>query len=67
MTEYWRKTPSPDNKGACVEIGRLTYGDYAIRNSLFRADRIPFTREQLLLFIRAVKLGVFDDFVEGPR
>lgn len=58
---HWRR--SPCNDGACVEVGRLSYGHYAIRNSNFRADKALFTQEEMKAFITAVKNGHFDDMV----
>lgn len=52
---------------ACVELGALSYGDYAIRNSNFRADKVVFTRKEMMTFLSAVKAGEFDRLFEGPQ
>lgn len=57
----WRRTPC--DTAACVEIGRLSYGHFAIRNSNFRADKALFTEQEMKAFIRAVKDGHFDDLI----
>ena len=48
----------------CVEIGKLPHGDYAIRNSKFRANTVVITEEELTEFIRGVHAGAFDKLVE---
>lgn len=65
MSTRWKKTPCETN--ACVEVGALSYGEFAIRNSMFRANTVVFTKKEMQAFIRAVKVGVFDDLIEGPR
>lgn len=49
---------------ACVEIGKLEYGDFAIRNSNFKSDKVIFTRQEIAAFIRAAKNGHFDRLFE---
>lgn len=57
----WIKTPC--DTSACVEVGKLDHGDFAIRNSIFEANRIVVTRAEMAAFIQAVKDGVFDELV----
>lgn len=57
----WRKTPCDST--ACVEIGRTDYGDFAIRSSQFRADKVIVTRRELESFINACKVGHFDTLI----
>lgn len=61
----WIKTPCDTN--ACVEIGKLPHGDFAIRSSQFRANTVVITEQELVSFIQAVHAGVFDKFVEVIR
>lgn len=58
----WVRTPT--DSGAAVEIGRLTYGDYAIRSQQFRARTVVMTRTELRAFIQAVKNGHFDKMIQ---
>lgn len=61
----WRRTPCESS--ACVEIGATSYGDFLVRNSNFRADKVGFTAQEMRAFIRAVKDGHFDDLIWGPK
>lgn len=57
-TTRWVRTPC--ESGSCVEVGRLEYGDFAIRNSNFKADKVIFTEKEIAYFLQAVKNGHFD-------
>lgn len=61
----WIKTPCDTN--SCVEIGKLPHGDFAIRNSMFRANTVVITEDELKAFLIAVRNGAFDGFVEVIR
>lgn len=61
----WFRAPSGAGHG--LEIGRLPHGDYAIRNSAFRANTVVVTEQELTDFIRAVHVGKFDKIVEVIR
>lgn len=62
-TTRWVRTPCGESV-ACVEIGKLEYGDFAIRNSNFKSDKVIFTRQEIAAFIRAAKNGHFDRLFE---
>lgn len=64
-TTRWVRTPT-DSQGA-MEIGKLEFGDYAIRNHQFRARTVTMTRAELRAFIQAVKNGHFDRLLEEIR
>lgn len=61
----WMKALCDTN--ACVELGLLDHGDYAIRNSAFRARTITFTRREIVAFLHAAKNGDFDVLLEQPK
>lgn len=58
----WVRTPS-DSQNA-IEIGKLEYGDYVIRNHQFRARTVTMTRSELRSFLQAVKNGHFDRLIK---
>ena len=62
MRGSWKSGPTASK--TVVEIGRYEFGGYAIRNSAFRARTIVLTKSELVAFLNAVKMGVFDDLVE---
>lgn len=61
----WIKTPCDTN--ACVEVGKLDYGDYVIRNSQFGTRTVTFTPAEMRAFVRAVKNGTFDSLFEQAQ
>lgn len=61
----WIRTPT-DAPNA-VEVGKLDYGDFAIRNNQFRARTVVLTRPELWAFIQAAKNGHFDKLLEEIR
>ena len=58
----WFKTPC--NDAACIEAAVLTYGDVAIRSSMFRARTVVVTQSEWRSFVQAVKNGHFDGVVK---
>lgn len=68
MTEpktRWVRTPC--DTSACVEVGRLWYGDIAVRNSQFQSRTVTFSRREFAAFLEAAKKGKFDDIVNGKE
>lgn len=63
-TKWFKSAPG---ELSCVEIGRLPHGDYAIRDSRFRANTVVVTEDELAKFFQAVKSGLFDKLVEVIR
>lgn len=61
----WVRTPCGESV-ACVEIGKLDYGDFAIRNSNFKADKVIFTEAEIIAFLWAAKKGHFDRLLDIP-
>lgn len=64
-TTRWVRTPTDSQNG--MEIGKLEYGDFVIRNKQFRARTVTMTRNELRSFIQAVKNGHFDRLLEEIR
>jgi hypothetical protein len=50
-----------------VEIGKLPHGDYAIRDSKFRANTVVVTEDELTAFFHAVHAGHFNSLIEVIR
>ncbi len=60
----WRKSSISNSQGACVELARLTDGDYAVRNSRYPdGPALVYTRAEIMALIEGAKLGEFDDLV----
>jgi len=60
----WRKSSISNSQGACVELARLTGGEFAVRNS--RSPEGPaliYTRAEIAALIEGVKRGEFDDLL----
>jgi Domain of unknown function (DUF397) len=60
----WRKSSISNSQGACVELARLTEGEFAVRNS--RSPEGPaliYTRAEIAALIEGVKRGEFDDLL----
>lgn len=70
VTEYrqrikWVRTVTGTRGG--IEIGKLPHGDYAIRNSAFRANTVVVTEQELAEFFHSIHAGVFNDVIEVIR
>lgn len=57
----WVKTPC--ESAHCVEVGKLPHGGFAIRNNQYPNAKSYFSREEIVAFIHAAKVGAFDKLV----
>lgn len=64
---WWVPTKPRTTIDPCVEIGLLSFGDFAIRVSDFRRRTLVVTGDQMREFIQAAKDGRFDKLLERPR
>jgi hypothetical protein len=60
----WRKSSASNSQGACVEMARLTTGEFAMRNSNNPdGPALIYTRAEIAALIEGVKRGEFDDLL----
>jgi hypothetical protein len=60
----WRKSSISNSQGACVELARLSGGEFAVRNSRNPdGPALIYTRAEIEALIEGVKLGEFDDLL----
>jgi hypothetical protein len=60
----WRKSSISNSQGACVELARLTGGEFAVRNSRNPdGPALIYTRAEIAALVEGVKLGEFDDLL----
>lgn len=60
----WRKSSISNSQGACVELARLSDGEFAVRNSRNPDGPVLiYTRAEIAALIEGVKLGEFDDLL----
>jgi hypothetical protein len=60
----WRKSSISNSQGACVELARLSDGEFAVRNSRNPdGPALIYTRAEIEALIEGVKLGEFDDLL----
>ena len=58
---HWHKSRRSNSQGACVELGGLSGGEIAIRNSRDPAGpALLYTRAEIRALIEGVKEGDFD-------
>ena len=60
----WRKSTASNSQGACVELARLSSGEFAVRNSRHpEGPALIYTEAEIGALIDGVKLGEFDDLL----
>ncbi len=60
----WRKSSISNSQGACVELAKLSDGEFAVRNSRNpEGPALIYTRAEIAALIEGVKLGEFDDLL----
>ena len=60
----WRKSSASNSQGACVELARLSSGEFAVRNSRQPdGPALIYTQAEITALIDGVKLGEFDDLL----
>jgi hypothetical protein len=60
----WRKSSISNSQGTCVELARLTGGEFAVRNSRNpEGPALIYTRAEIAALIEGVKRGEFDDLL----
>jgi hypothetical protein len=60
----WRKSSASNSQGACVELAKLSSGEFAVRNSRHPAGpALIYTEAEITALIDGVKLGEFDDLL----
>jgi hypothetical protein len=61
---HWRKSSISNSQGTCVELARLTGGEYAVRNSRNpEGPALIYTHAEIAALIEGVKQGEFDDLL----
>jgi Domain of unknown function (DUF397) len=62
----WRKSSISNSQGACVELAELGTDEFAVRNSRNpNGPALIYTRAEIAALIEGVKLGEFDDLLNG--
>ena len=62
----WRKSSISNSQGACVELAKLGTDEFAVRNSRNPGGpALIYTRAEIAALIEGVKLGEFDDLLNG--
>jgi len=62
----WRKSSISNSQGACVELAKLDTDEFAVRNSRNpTGPALIYTRAEIAALIEGVKLGEFDDLLNG--
>jgi uncharacterized protein DUF397 len=60
----WRKSSASNSQGACVELAKLSSGEFAVRNSRHpEGPALIYTEAEISALIDGVKLGEFDDLL----
>jgi hypothetical protein len=60
----WRKSSASNSQGACVEMARLSGGEFAVRNSRNpEGPALIYTQAEIAALIEGVKQGEFDDLL----
>ncbi len=60
----WRKSSVSNSQGACVEMARLSGGEFAVRNSRNpEGPALIYTHAEIAALIEGVKQGEFDDLL----
>jgi hypothetical protein len=60
----WRKSSVSNSQGACVEMARLSGGEFAVRNSRNpEGPALIYTQAEIAALIEGVKQGEFDDLL----
>lgn len=60
----WRKSSISNSQGACVELAKLSGGEFAVRNSRNPdGPALIYTRAEIMALIEGVKQGEFDDLI----
>jgi hypothetical protein len=60
----WRKSSVSNSQGACVEMARLSDGEFAVRNSRNpEGPALIYTQAEIAALIEGVKQGEFDDLL----
>ena len=60
----WRKSSVCNSQGACVEMARLSGGEFAVRNSRNpEGPALIYTQAEIAALIEGVKQGEFDDLL----
>jgi hypothetical protein len=60
----WRKSSVSNSQGACVEMARLSGGEFAVRNSRNpEGPALIYTQAEIVALIEGVKQGEFDDLL----
>lgn len=60
----WRKSRCSNPNGNCVELGELSDGRVAVRNSRHpNGPALVYARDDMAAFIRGAKRGEFDDLL----
>lgn len=60
----WRKSSISNSQGACVELARLSDGQFAVRNSRHpEGPALIYTKAEIAALVEGIKLGEFDDLV----
>jgi hypothetical protein len=62
----WRKSSISNSQGACVELAKVGADEFAVRNSRNPdGPALIYTRAEIAALIEGVKLGEFDDLLNG--
>jgi hypothetical protein len=62
----WRKSSISNSQGACVELAKVGTDEFAVRNSRNpNGPALIYTRAEIAALIEGVKLGEFDDLLNG--
>jgi hypothetical protein len=62
----WRKSSISNSQGACVELAKVGLDEFAVRNSRNpEGPALIYTRAEISALIEGVKLGEFDDLLNG--
>ena len=62
----WRKSSISNSQGACVELAKVGTDEFAVRNSRNPdGPALIYTQAEIAALIEGVKLGEFDDLLNG--
>ena len=60
----WRKSTISNSQGACVELAKLSNGEFAVRNSRHPdGPALIYSEAEIAALVAGVKLGEFDDLL----
>lgn len=60
----WRKSTISNSQGACVELAKLSNGEFAVRNSRHPdGPALIYNEAEIAALIAGAKLGEFDDLL----